>query len=65
MFRANSCILRYNRLDGYLGAGLGAVHDGVASVDGEGVSQLVQSGGLLFVPREETLGKWDSMGNAQ
>ena len=46
--------MRYNQLNGYLGAGLGAVHDGVASVDGEGVSQLVQSGGLLFVPREET-----------
>merc|ERR1719180_465187 len=33
-----------------LGAGLGAVHDGVASVDREGVPQLVQPGCLLFVP---------------
>ena len=39
-----------------LGAGLGAVHDGVASVDGEGVSQLVQPGSLLLIPGKEISG---------
>ena len=33
-----------------LGAGLRAVHDGVASVHGEGVPQLVQPSSLLLVP---------------
>merc|ERR1739838_738759 len=33
-----------------LGAGLGAVHDGVASVHREGVPQLVQPGRLLLIP---------------
>ena len=40
----------------HLGAGLGAVHDGVASVDGEGVSQLVQPGSLLLIPGKERSG---------
>ena len=38
-----------------LGAGLRAVHDGVASVHGEGVPQLVQPGSLLLIPGEEML----------
>ena len=42
-----------NKFSIYLGAGLGAVHDGVAAVHGEGVLQLRQTLLLGLILRDE------------
>merc|ERR1712183_1121253 len=48
---SNACQQLLDLGDGLSGVEtLGAGHDGVASVDGEGVPQLVQPGSLLLIP---------------